>query len=624
MPVIGIPVNSLLNQLKLDISRDELITTLEHLGCDVEGYTTLKRRECSNCSYILELTESEGDPGKCPNCAKEFSDQVKLLHLDDLEVIRMELLAVRPDMFDTGGLSRAIRGYLGHDLGLPEYQIRTSALGVKVDPSVATDECDRPAIACAVIRNIKLNSDLIKSVMKLQDNLHWAMGRNRKHASIGIYDLDTVSGPFIYTSTAKDETPFVPLNGMPEDPAKLCTPREILKGHPKGVMFAHLLEKFSRVPILKDSENTVLSMPPIINSDLSRVTQGTKSFFIDVTGTGERIVNKVLNILVTSFAELFDGATIEKVQINKSDGTCHETPDFTTQKVTFDPRAAAKLIGVELSTEQVKECLLKMRHNVSETQDAEGSKVFNVEIAAYRNDILHPRDLIEDVAIAYGYHNIVTSLVPTMTVGKELDNTRLYNEIRSEFVGQGYLEVMSLMLTNPDKHFDYFGQSINDETVLIENPASSEQSIVRSLILPGLIEILSTNAHNSLPQSIFELGDITIYDSACETKARERKHIAAASVGPKSGFALIRSAISSLLTHLNIDFEVQACEKSFFISGRSAEIKADIQGEKITLGYVGEIHPQVLDSFKIVQPISAFEINVEQLLKCFEKRESLF
>jgi phenylalanyl-tRNA synthetase beta chain len=345
MPVIGIPVNNLLKQLDLDISRDDLITNLEQLGCDVEGYTTLKRLKCSFCEYILELTDTEPVPGRCPNCDNQIDDRVKFSELADLEVIKMELLAVRPDMFDVGGLSRALRGYLGYDKGIAEYRVSDYSQKVTVDPSVNTSECSRPAIACAVIKNINLDSDLIKSVMKLQDNLHWAMGRNRKHASIGIYDLDKVKGPFNYTSTPREGIKFVPLNGMPNDNYNEVFPQEILDAHPKGIGYAHLLDGFTRVPLLMDSDGKVMSMPPVINSDSTKVTVDTKAFFIDVTGTGDRIVNKVLNILVSSFAELFKNCRIEKVLIKQAkcvntDRDSKTTPDFTVQKVVFNSEEA--------------------------------------------------------------------------------------------------------------------------------------------------------------------------------------------------------------------------------------------------------------------------------------------
>lgn len=616
MPVIGIPIRGLLDRLGTDIDRKELIKHLEHLGCDVEGYTELRRYMCKKCDFIHEFTETEAVPGRCGNCEAETPEGLGLDRLENIEVVRMELLAVRPDMFDMGGLARALRGYLGLEMGLPVYELKLSGEWLDIAEGLDTDECRRPDIACAVMKGVTLDDDLVKVIMKLQDNLHWAMGRNRKHASIGVYDLDKVTPPFIYCPAGKNAIRFVPLGGMPGKGRVEATPDEILSSHPKGTAFADLLKPFSQVPILKDSTGRVLSMPPVINSEDTRVTTETRNFFIDVTGTGPRIVGKVLNIMVTSIAELCPGVEIGSVEIRGGSGT-RMTPDFNFQEVILDPAAACRLIGVEMDRMQIQNCLLRMRHSVSDTEldDSPGlSRAFRVRVPAYRNDILHERDLVEDIAIAYGYHNIVTSLVPTMTVGSELPVTRLISELRADLCGQGFLEVISLMLTSEDKHFRMMTREPKDTHVTIENPASSEQAMVRESVLPGLMEILSNNTHNTLPQRIFEVGDVTVFDPTAETGAREAKRLSAAIVSPRAGYTDVRSATSGLLKRLGVFYRIEPVDEEGFIPGRCARIILGHPGKERSVGFMGEVHPLVLENFRIIHPVAAFEIDVETLL----------
>ncbi len=152
------------------------------------------------------------------------------------------------------------------------------------------------------------------AIMKLQENLHWGVGRDRKLASIGVYDLSAISGDITYRTIDPDKEPFVPL-GMP---GKKMTGRQILESHPKGVAYAELLANHKRYPVLVDTKNQVLSMPPIINSEETKLKQGTTRIFIDVTGISQAAVTKSLDTLVCSLAEI--GGTIETVSIIDADG----------------------------------------------------------------------------------------------------------------------------------------------------------------------------------------------------------------------------------------------------------------------------------------------------------------
>ena len=112
--------------------------------------------------------------------------------------------------------------------------------------------------------------------MQQQDKIDGTYGRNRKRTSIGLYDADLLKFPLNYTLTLPHENSFVPLQMKRE-----LTPAQILKNHPKGQEYAHLLKGLSAYPIFKDSQNKILSMPPIINSnDLGQLTEKTKNILM--------------------------------------------------------------------------------------------------------------------------------------------------------------------------------------------------------------------------------------------------------------------------------------------------------------------------------------------------------
>jgi phenylalanyl-tRNA synthetase beta chain len=193
----------------------------------------------------------------------------------------VEFFANRPDLFSTEGVARAMRGFLGIESGLPRYQVTPSGIPFSVDPGLASI---RPFLGSAVIRQVSLDEESIVSLMGLQEALHWAVGRGRGKMAIGVHDLDAVTPPFRYLA-AEPSRSFVPL-----DFDRPMTMQEILDEHPKGRDYAHLVRDFPRYPLIVDAEDRVLSFPPIINGELTRVTSDTRNILLDTTGTDHRAV----------------------------------------------------------------------------------------------------------------------------------------------------------------------------------------------------------------------------------------------------------------------------------------------------------------------------------------------
>ncbi len=612
MPVIGIPLEKLRTLMRADPSPEELLTRLGHLGCDVEGFTTLKRVRCDACGTAIEMTEQEDVPPRCETCGADLREGHS--ELEPLEVVRMELLAVRPDMFDPGGLARVLRGYVGDECGAPRYEVDAPVLTLTVDPVVTEEDSYRPWIACAVIEQVHLDLDTLKIIMKLQENLHWAVGRNRKHASIGVYDLATLTGDITYTAEDPDSFAFTPLGAAGPGLAHAISLRTILKEHPKGSAYAHLLEALKRYPVLKDARGQVLSMPPVINSEATKVTVDSTGLFIDVTGLGRRVVERTLNIMVSSVLENVPGARVRAVKIDgPGSGEQRVTPDFSLQTMTLSPARAARVIGVGIDPPRAAELLRRMRHDAQVT----GPDEVTVGIPAYRADILHPIDLIEDLAIAYGYHNIPPRLVPTFTVGREHPIEALSDRLRTALQGLGFLEVMTLVLTHPAAHDDALGRPRDEQVVQVAHPISNEQTMLRSSLLPGLLATLEHNLTQPLPQKIFEVGDVTRLDPAAETLARERRTFACAMIGTRCGFEDIKAVAEAILRELGVSWELRPVQAAPFLAGRAAEavgIAPNAPGPGTEILTFGEIQPEVLLRFHLQNPAVLLEGDLELFL----------
>ncbi len=609
MPVVGIPVKLLTERLEGELSPDELVQHLQHIGCDVEGFATLRRIKCTRCGNIVEIGEQVDPPVLCKRCGVDYVAHPELrVDLGENHVIRMELLAVRPDMFDPGGLARTLRGYLEQSTGSPDYDLGAPLAHVWVDPAMATTACPRSAIACAVVTNVSLDDDFIKELMNLQENLHWALGRDRKHASIGVYDLAATNGKsFRYRPVGGDELRFVPLGYDPADPDAAITPQQVLEEHPKGVEFARLLEGFEAYPLLEDTDGQVLSMPPIINSEETRVTDATTSFFIDVTGTNRRIVSRCLNVLVTSLMELQPEINLHQVGIQYGDEVL-QTPDFAPQLMELSVSATAGWTGIPMDAVKLVELLVRMGHDVEILDD----DTVRVAAPAYRNDLMNPVDLMEDAAIAFGYHNIVPTLVPNMTVGGERPIEGVAGTVRACGTGLGWHEVMTLVLSSEAKSFDALRRPRHERYVSLAHPISRDQTMLRTSLAAGLLETLTVNGHNEYPQRIFEVGETTEL-TATDTGASERRAVGGVAIGERIGATDVRAVAEACLRELGWGIRTATLDADTYLPGRAARIFAVKDGEEVLVGELGELHPAVLDAFRLKHPAAMFEIDLTTL-----------
>lgn len=620
MPIIDMPVEMLLERIPSEadaprVGVDDLVELLPRLACEVDEVAEMQEYVCTICGKPYDRTEAQGPPLNCTNCGADFRTfPDELQDLGTSKVVRLDMLAVRPDIFDPGGMARMIRGYLGIQTGLPEYVVSAPKVRVKVDPALANDDSYRPFISCAVIRNVQLDHNTIKMVMNLQEDLHWALGRDRKLASIGVYDLDSLRGDvFRYDAVAPDELTFVPLGFSPDDPDAEMTPGRILAEHKTGQAYAHLLKPLKKYPLLRDGAGTVLSMPPIINSEATRVKMETKNFFVDVTGLSQRTVDRALNILVTSLKEILPAVELENVIIEKGSGEprtddVRMTPDLTPAEMTLDVRQTVDTIGFDVNTAELTELLESMGYGVEESGHADTLKVL---VPAYRNDVMHAVDLMEDAAIAYGYDKLKPELVPTFTVGAPRVIEEKAAVARRIMTGLGFHQVLTLVLTSEEAAFNKWRTEPDARAVLIENPISSEQTMCRVSLLPGLLQTLAINKQYDLPQYLFEVGDGCFHDPECETGAREERLIAAAMIGTHVGYADIRAVADAFVHEMGAEYGVQPTEHPSYIAGRAAALH-NAHGERI--GTMGEVHPEVLENHGLKHPVSVLEMSLEALL----------
>ena len=519
---------------------------------------------------------------------KQISDSLPFLGLDiefeDKDLIRIEYSPNRPDYSTDYGVALGLQGLLGIKTGSVKLNIKKSnKYCIIVKPNVSKI---RPYLTGIVAKNGKIDDKMIKQLMTMQEDLHFGIGRKRKKSSIGIHDLDTISFPLIYTTTNKNHK-FIPLNSKKE-----LSISKILTDTETGKDYGYLLGQSSQVPIIMDVNENTISFPPIINASITTVTTKTKNLFVEVTGINKEDVEDMLSVVATILqsAEF----TLEHIQIS---GAKNSSPKLQEKKISIDPLLINQTLGLNLNTSTIITSLKKSRLNAL----SKGKNII-CAIPAYRFDIFGPMDLVEEVALGYGIQNFESVLSPSQTIGQINPVSLQLKSLSQTMIGLGFLEALNSSLSSKRVLYDMTNRN-STKIISVLDSKSQEHTILRDSILPGLLENLSRNIHESYPQKMFETGSIFNLDN----QISEKTNLVVVSAHKDANFTEIKSVLQTIL---NIGFGIQIETKTAinpsFKNGHCADV---IFNENI-IGIIGEIDSKIIDNYKIRVPVVGFEISL--------------
>lgn len=508
----------------------------------------------------------------------------------DDNVIRVEYNPNRPDFSSDYGIARALRGLLGIETGLSKFRMAgRSGLAIRVDPAVRRI---RPRIVALVARNGKLDDETIRQLIAMQEDLHNGVGRRRKKASIGIHNLDAIKFPVSYRTAGGDYS-FEPLGESTERSID-----QILKESNVGKQYGNILAGSDRYPIIADSAKTVLSFPPIVNGNATKVDTTCRNLFVEVTATDQKAAEDTLAIIA---ATLYDaGFEIRTVTIDS--GKKVETPLMKPKTIAADLGYINSILGLELDAKQAIRCLKKSRLDAR----ASGRKII-CTVPRYRTDINHAIDIAEEVAIGYGIFNLEPTFPASPTAGQRNSLSTYFDAIREALTGLGMLESLSFSLTSMEVQYGAFGISGKD-ALSVDGSKTIEHEILRDSLVPSLLQSLSRNVHEEYPQRLFEIGKIFHKDGIIA----ESWNVGAAVTHADAGYTEIKSAMQALLKScFGKDVSTKASANPMFMEGRCAMIIVDGRA----VGTIGEITPLALENFKMRVPVAAFEIDLSGIIK---------
>jgi phenylalanyl-tRNA synthetase beta chain len=525
---------------------------------------------------------------------KQISDSLPFLGLDieseDKDLVRIEYSPNRPDYSTDFGIALGLQGLLGIKTGAVKLKIKKSAkYFLSAKPGI---EKIRPFVTGIVAKNGKIDDKTIKQLMTMQEDLHFGIGRKRKKSSIGIHDLDKIAFPLVYT-TANRNHQFIPLNSEKE-----ISISEILANTEVGKNYGSLLGQSSQVPLILDANQKTVSFPPIINAAVTTVTTKTKNLFVEVTGINKEDAEDMLSVVATILQSA--GFTLESIKIS---GIKNSSPKFEEKKITVNSSLINQTLGLNLSTSKIISSLKKSRLDAS----SKGTNII-CTIPAFRFDIFGPMDLVEEVALGYGIQNLEPSLSPSQTIGNTNPVSLHLKSLDHTMIGLGYLEALNSSLTSKRVLYDMTNRDTS-KIISVLDSKSLEHTILRDSILPGLLENLSRNIHESYPQKIFETGTVfSIGDPISE-----KFSFSGISAHKDANFTEIKSVLQSALkTGFGIEIETKTTINPTFEDGHCATII--LNGKSI--GVMGKIHSKIVENYKIRVPVMGFEMSLsESILK---------
>jgi phenylalanyl-tRNA synthetase beta chain len=600
----------------------------------------------------------------------------------------LEFAPDRLDRLSVEGIARSLRYHYGEARGVhipsaspPDWRI------------IADPPADRPCITGAVVRGVDLDESSLASLIQLQEKLHATIGRDRAKGAIGIHDLTMMKGAAVADSAADVEEaadsvaqadptdPADPADGAdptdPADPSEVSdadvadvgsaaehatpesvpanavhytgvdpdgpsfvpletdtemTPADVLRDHPTGRTYADLVD--DPVPALTDGLG-LFSFPPVINGRRTEVTTDSRDLFIESTGTDQWTIDRMCTIVC--YALTARGGSIERVTVDYvDDGRTLDRPDLETETKRVSHERIERTLGVDLRTDQVVDRLERSGLDGAVVETGDDEIAYDVTIPPYRVDVLHPRDVVDDVGRAHGFNELEPRYPDVSTVGGRHADSRRERAIRETLVGLGFQDCLNFHLTGIEETFHRMAlldeepptsatgidapsdaNPLTDGSALgaagpvtISEPYSAEYEIVRTWALPSLLQVLENNTHRAYPQHLSEIGLAAHVDpDAGPTGVAERQTVAGVLAATDAGYEDAKARVAALARAFDVDLATPPTDHPSFIDGRTAAVELDGQ----RAGVLGELRPAVLVEHDLEVPVAGFEVDAAAL-----------
>ncbi|KAM9981896.1 hypothetical protein ACTFIY_004202 [Dictyostelium cf. discoideum] len=601
---------------KVNINRDSLYKAL---GFDSKIYTQEQFEDlCFAFGVELDEVTSERE-------MKKNETGVEDLTVSDDVIYKIDVSANRYDLLCLEGIARALNVY-NHKASIPKYQIvppKNSHEKLYISKEV---ESVRPVIVAGILRDITFTQESYDSFIDLQEKLHANICKKRSLVSIGTHDLDTLSGPFYYKALAPKDIKFVPLSQTKEYNAE-----ELFKFYDESSShlkkFLPIIKDSPVYPVIYDSKNVVCSLPPIINGEHSKIKLSTKNVFIEVTANDRTKANIVLNTMLTMFSEYCKQPfTMEQVEVIDSDGKSTGLyPQIQEKQINAQVDYINKSAGINITPNDMVTLLKRMSLQSNLSND---EKSIIVDVPVTRSDIMHACDIMEDVAIGYGYDNLKKEIPNCNTIGRVQPINKLSELLANEIALAGFTEIMTFVLCQNRDNFTALNKADDGSSVKISNAVSEEFTEVRTNLVSTLLKSVSANKAAPLPLKMFEISDVSIKGSLgnkdlsdpnsnnSDVGAYNKRMLGAIYCNQSAKIEVIHGLLDRIMLVLDIKLDTtRSSNKGYYLELSNDKlflpgtgINVIVNGKRV--GHMGIVHPLVLKNYSCSFPCTILELEL--------------
>ncbi len=529
----------------------------------------------------------------------EFGKMVESIGMEvkgsEGDIVSLDITPNRPDLLYFYNFMETLRLFAKKGAKPKSYSAEGGiSASIKVTKNVSGI---RPNMAALVAEGLDMSGNALKYLVDFTEKLGSTYGRRRKKIAIGLHDYDRIEGELVYDALHSGK--IVPLGESSER-----TFEEVVRKNKKGIDYAYTIlgpsNSKAAYPFLRDSEKT-LSLIPIINSNVSSISRKTKRMLVDITGMDES-VDSVADMLACSLINM--GAKVGRVEVSYG-STAKTFPMMRRKSMEVGYKAISSVLGCDIAHSELPRLLERMGYSAVKI----GNERLVAEVQPYRLDCFSNQDVIEDIAIAYGYGNIGTHSVVNAGRGAPDPLEEFKNALGAMLSGFGFLEAYNYYLTNEKTCFEMMGKDFDRRRVVkLKNSKTEAFSILRDSLLPGLLHDISTTGHEKMPQRLFEIGHVFSLELG---KPLEATRLGLIIEHSKANASECISIAKSVLGYLGVGYSLAEKDMPSFIPGRCASMVCG--GEEI--GILGEIHPSVLNNFRIEEPVAALEIDLDYIMR---------
>ena len=550
-------------------------------------------------------------------------DIVEVLGLRE-DIIEFEITPNRPDCLSVEGIGRETAVSLGKKYKNPNKDIDAMQVAKTDNLEGLTVSIEAPDLCyrymARVVKNVKigpspdwmkrrLNACGVRSINNIVDITNYVMLEMGQpmHA----FDINSISGKHITVRRAKEGERITTLD---EQERVLTNEMLVIADEEKAVAVAGVMGGMNS-EIEKDTQMVVFESAVFKGGNV-RLTAKKLGLRTEASSRYEKGLSpenaqRAINRAVQLVEQLGAGEAVDTlidVYPTKQE----------IKKVEFNPERINKLLGINLSREEMTKILNKLEIKV------EGDYCIP---PYYRQDIEQDADVAEEILRIYGYDKLGSTLIEAeTTLGGKTEAQKLDDRIKQMLVAKGFSEVYTYGFMNPEelaKCKIEAGNSLYDSTINIKNPLSVDYSIMKTTVVPTMMKVVSSNvAKKNMDLALFEMAKIYQDNTGAISKEElpeERKIITLAMTGRESDFYYLKGIVENILEEANVlRYELVADEnESSYHPGRTAKINIG----KDTIAILGQIHPSVQENYAIAQNVYMAEIDFEKIVKYAKKEK---